>query len=115
MPGLSTYDVVLTLFNDVRTLLRPHLKVSSLLLEIKAGFANVDNSTVARILRDGGIHPSLVSWVSSFLGERSCTQVFQGALGTLSPVNVGAPRAPQSPPFFFSSTWPPSTSRSLDS
>jgi len=69
LPGLSTYDACLTLTNDVRTLQRPRLKVSSLFLDIKAGFDNVDNKTLAQILREGGIPPYLVSWVSSFLGE----------------------------------------------
>jgi len=69
LPGLSTYDACLTLTNDVKTLQRPRLKVSSLFLDIKAGFDNVDNKTLARILREGGIPPYLVSWVSSFLGE----------------------------------------------
>jgi len=91
LPGLSTYDACLTLTNDVRTLQKPRLKVSSLFLDIKAGFDNVDNKTLAQILREGGIPPYLVSWVSSFLGERSCTLVFQGAPGTPAPVNVGAP------------------------
>jgi len=90
LPGLSTYDACLTLTNDVRTLQRPRLKVSSLFLDIKAGFDNVDNNTLARILREGGIPPYLVSWVSSFLGERSCTLIFQGAPGTPAPVNIGA-------------------------
>jgi len=98
LPGLSTYDAVLTLFNDVKTLQRPRLKVSSLFLDIKAGFDNVNNSTLAPILRGGGIPRYLVSWVSSVLGERSCTLVFQGAPGTPAPVNVGAPQgSPISP------------------
>ena len=101
LPGLSTYDAVLTLFNDVKTLQRPRLKVSSLFLDIKAGFDNVDNSTLARILREGGIPRYLVSWVSFFPGERSCTLVFHGAPGTPAPVNVGAPqRSPISPLLF---------------
>jgi len=91
LPGLSTYDACVTLINDVRTLQRPRLKVSSLFLDIKAGFDNVDNNTLARILREGGRPPYLVSWVSSFLGERSGTLVFQGAPETPAPVNVGAP------------------------
>jgi len=66
LPGLSTYDAYLTLTNNAKTLQRPQLKVSSLFLNIKAGFDNVDNSTLARILREGGIAPYLVSWVSSF-------------------------------------------------
>ena len=98
LPGLTTYDACLTLTNDVRTLQRPRLKVSSLFLDIKAGFDNVDNKTLARILREGGIPPYLVSWVSSYLGERSCTLIFQGAPGTPAPVNVGAPQgSPISP------------------
>jgi len=76
LPGLSTYDACLTLSNDFKTLQRPSLKVASLFLDIKAGFDNVDNSTLAGILREGGIRPYLVSWVSSFLGERSCTLIF---------------------------------------
>ena len=91
LPGLSTYDACLTLTNDVKTLQRPRLKVSSLFLDIKAGCANVDNNTLARILREGGLPSYLVSWVSSFLEKRSCTLIFQGTPGTPAPVNVGAP------------------------
>jgi len=69
LPRLSTYDACLTVTNDVKTLQRPRLKVSSVFLDIKAGFDNVDNNTLARILREGGIPPYLVSWVSSFLAE----------------------------------------------
>jgi len=101
LPGLSTYDGCLTLTNDFKTLQRPRLKVSSLFLDIKAGFEDVDNNTLARILREGRIPPYLVSWVSSFLGERSCTLVFQGAPGTPAPVNVGAPQGSPISPLLF--------------
>jgi len=66
LPGLSTYDACLTLTHDVKTLQRPRRKGSSLFLDIKAGFDNVDNTTLARIMREGGIPPYLVSWVSLF-------------------------------------------------
>jgi len=101
LPGHSTYDACLTLTNDVKTLQRPRLKVSSLFLDIKAGFDNVDNNTLARILREGGIPPNLVSWVASFLGERSFTLIFQGAPGTPAPVNVGAPQGSPISPLLF--------------
>jgi len=101
LTGLSTYDACLTLTNDVKTLQRPRLKVSSMFLDIKAGFDNVDNKTLARILREGGIPPYLVSWVSSFLGERSCTLIFQGAPGTPAPINVGAPQGSPISPLLF--------------
>jgi len=54
LPGLSTCNAVLTLFNSVKTLQRPRLKVSPLFLNIKAGFDNFDNSTLVRILRRVG-------------------------------------------------------------
>jgi len=101
LPGLRTYDACLTLTNDVRTLQRPRLKVSSLFLDIKAGFDNVDNNTPARIRMEGGIPSYLVSWVSSFLGERSCTLIFHGAPGTPAPVNGGAPQASPISPLLF--------------
>jgi len=101
LPGLSTYDACLTLTNDVKTLERARLKVSSMFLDIKAGFDNVDNNTLARILREGGIPPYLLSWVSSFLGERSCTRIFQEAPGTPATVNVGAPQGSPISPLLF--------------
>ena len=108
LPGLCTYDSCLTLTNDIRTLQRPRLKVSSLFLDISAGFDNVDNYTLARILREGGIPRYLVSRVSSFLGERSCTLIFQRAQGTPALVNVGAPQcSPISPLLFVLYVAPP--------
>jgi len=85
LPGLSTYDACLTIMKDVKPLQRPGLKVSSHFLDNKAGFDNVDNQTLARILSEGGIPQYLVSWVASFLGERSCTLVFQGEPRTPAP------------------------------
>jgi len=85
----------------VKTPQRPCLKVSPLFLHIKGGFDNFDKSTLARILREGGIPRYLVSCVSSFLGERSSTLVFQGAPGTPAPVNVGAPQGSLMSPLLF--------------
>jgi len=63
LPGLSTYDACLTLTNDVKTLQRPRLKVSSLFLDIKEGFDNVDNNTLARIRGKAG-YPT--TWFPGF-------------------------------------------------
>jgi len=61
LPGLSAYDACLTLTNNVKTLERTRLKVSSLFLDIKAGFDNVHNSTLTCILREGRVPRYLVS------------------------------------------------------
>jgi len=77
---------------------RQRLKVSSLFLDLKAGFDNINNLTLARILRNGGIPDYLVSWVTSLQAEGSCMLVCQGAPGTPTPVNFGAPQvSPISP------------------
>jgi len=60
-PGISTYNAWLTLVNDVKTLQRQRLNVSSLFFNIKAGFDNVENPTLAPILGEGGIPANLVS------------------------------------------------------
>jgi len=66
--------------------------MSSLFLNIKGGLDKVDNPILARILWEGGIPPYLVCWVSSFLGERSCTLVFQGTPGIPAPLKVRVPQ-----------------------
>ena len=99
--GLSTYDACLTLMNDLKALQRARLKVSSLFLDIKAGFDNFDDPTLSRILREGRILHYLVSWVASFLGERSCTLVFQGVPGTPASIKVGAPHGSPISPLHF--------------
>jgi len=51
LPGLSSSDAWLTLMHEIRTLQRPRLEVSTLFLDIKAGFDNVNASTLrARML-----------------------------------------------------------------
>jgi len=101
LPGLSTYDACLTLMNDMKALQRPRLKVSSLFVDIKAGFNNVDNPTLPRVLREGGIPHYLVSWVASFLAQQSCTLAFKGAPSTPTPVNIGVPQGTPISPFLF--------------
>jgi len=101
LPGLSTYDSCLTLMNDMKTLERRRLKVSSLFLDMKAGFDNVDNPMLAGVLREGGIPPNLVSWVASFVGKRSYPLVFQGMPGTPAPIHVVAPRGSRISPLLF--------------
>jgi len=101
LPGLSTYDACLTIMNYMEIVHRPRLKVSSLFLDVKPGFDNVNNPTLARILQEGGIPHYLVSWVASFLAEGSSTLVFHGAPGTPVPVKVGARQGSPISPLLF--------------
>ena len=101
LPGLSTSDAVATLTHEVNTLLRPLLKVSTLFLDIKAGFDNVNATKLRSLLLSKNIPSYMVDWVSSFLTGSECTLVFQGAPGIPAPVLVGTPQGSPLSPLLF--------------
>ena len=101
LPGLSISDAVATLTHEVRTLQRPLLKVSTLFLNIKAGFDNVSATKLRYLLLSKNIPSYMVDWVSSFLTGRKCTLVFQGAPDTPAPVSVGTPQGSPLSPLLF--------------
>ena len=92
LPGLSTSDTVATLTHEVNTLQRPLLKVSTLFLDRKAGFDNVNASKLRSLLLSKNLPSYMVDWVSSFLTGRKCTLVLQGAANVSAPVSVGTPQ-----------------------
>ena len=79
LPSLSSFDACTALTNTVRTLQRPALKVSSLFLDIKGGFDNVDADILCSSRRSKGVNHYLIYWVRSFLTGRSCRLLFQGS------------------------------------
>jgi len=101
LPGLSSSDACLTLIHEIKTLQRPRLKVSTLFLDIKAGFDNVNVSTLRARLRTSRIPSYMVDWVSSLLSERTCTLVFQGSPIISSPVSIGTPQGSLISPLLF--------------
>ena len=90
LPGLSASDAYLSLTHKIRTLQRLTLRVSTLFLEIKAGFDNVKTSTLKVSLLAKHTPSYIVDWMSSFLSERTCTLVFQSSPNLPSPVSVGS-------------------------
>ena len=103
LPALSTSDAVATLTHEIRTLQHPQLKVTTLFLDIKAGFDNVNAGKLRARLLKYNTPSYLVDWVSSFLTERTCILVFQGSPNTPAPVTVGTPQgSPISPSLFLS-------------
>ena len=101
LPSLSSFDAYTALTDSVRTQQRPALKVSSLFLDIKGGFDNVDADILCSSLRSKGSNHYLISWVRSFLTQRSCRLLFQGSSRLFSPVSVCTPQGSPVSPLLF--------------
>ena len=98
LPPLSSFDAAISLVDTVRTLQRPGLRVSTLFLDIKGGFDNVNASILCSSLKKAGVPHYMVSWIGSVLYQRTCRLVFEGSPKTVSPVQVGTPQgSPISP------------------
>jgi len=101
LAGLSASDAVTTLTHEVKTLQMAGRKFSTLFLDIKGGFDNVNPSCLCGMLRAKGVNPYLVSWTRSFLSGRSCRLLYQGSPKVFAPVSVGtAQGSPVSPLLF---------------
>jgi len=101
LAGLSASDAVTSLTNEVKTLPMAGNKVSTLFLDIKGGFDNVNPSTLFGMLRAKGVNPYLVSWNKSFLSGRSCRLLYQGSPKVFAPVAVGTYQGSPVSPLLF--------------
>jgi len=74
LPALSSFDAAISLVDTVTTLQRPGLRVSTLFLDIKGGFDNVNASTLCSSLKKAGVPHYMVSWIalSSLRGAAAC-------------------------------------------
>jgi len=76
LANLSCFETVSTIFHEVRLLQSAALKVSTLFLDIKDGFDNVNTNQLSTILLRGKTPGYLVSWVCSFLSQCHCRLIF---------------------------------------
>jgi len=101
LAGLSASDATTTLTHEIRTLQMAGRKVSTLFLDIKGGFDNVNPSTLCNMLKAMGVSPYLVSWTRSFLTGRTCRLVYQGSPKIFAPVSVGTTQGSLISPLLF--------------
>jgi len=91
-------DAALVQQQDVQSLHRLRHKVSTLFLNIKGGFDNVELSALLSLLCHRGVSPYLIQWIGSFLRDCTCRLTFQGSPRTFTPVSVrvlqGSPISP---------------------
>ena len=101
LAGVSASDAVTTLSHEVKTLQMAGRKVSTLFLDIKGSFNNVNPATLCGMLRAKGVNPYLVSWTKSFLTGRSCRLLSQRSPRVWAPVSVGSPQGSPVSPLLF--------------
>ena len=101
LAGLSASDAVTPLTPEVKTLLMAGRKVSTLFLNIKGSFDNVNPSTLCGMLRAKGVNPYRVSWTKSFLSCRTCRLLYEGSPKVFAPVAVGMPQGSPVSPLLF--------------
>ena len=101
LAGLSASDAVATLTHEVKSLQIAQKKVSTLFLDIKGGFDNVNPSILCGMLKAKGVSPYLVSWTRSFLTGRLCRLLYQGSPRAFAPVSVGTPQGSPVSPLLF--------------
>jgi len=101
-PPLSSFDAVLSLVDIVRTMQHTGLKVPSLFWDIKRGFDNVNVSILCSSLKWAGVPYYMVTWIRTFLSQRTCHIQFQDAWKSFSPVQVGTHQGSLISPLLFS-------------
>jgi len=101
LAGLLASDPTSTLTHEIRTLQMAGNKVSTLFLDIKGGFNNVNPSTLCRMLKAKAVNPYLVSWTRSFLTGRTCRLRYQGSPKVFAPVFVGTTQGSPVSPLLF--------------
>jgi len=112
LAGLSTSDAITTLTHEVRTLQMAGRKDSTLFLDIKGGFDNVNPSTLCSMLSPKAVNPYLISSSRSFLTGSTCQLRYERSPREFAPVAVGTPPGSPSPRFCLSFMCPDSTARS---
>jgi len=101
LAGLSALDAPTILTHQVRTLQMAGRKVSTVFLDIKGGFDNVNPSTLCSMLKAKAVNPYLVSSTRFFLTGRTCRLHYQGSPKVFAPVAVGTPQGSPVSPLLF--------------
>jgi len=98
---LSPLYATATLTHEVRTLQMAGRKVTTLFLDMKGGFNNINPSTLCGMFKAQGVNRYLVSWTRSFLSSRTCQLLYQDSLKVFAPVSVGTPQGSPVSPLLF--------------
>jgi ribonuclease HI len=97
----SAVDAALLLTNEVESNRRLKRKTTTLFLDIKGAFDHVAKNQLLATLQHLRLPISLISWASSFLGNRTLRLSFDGQTEEFSTLNSGIPQGSPVSPLFF--------------
>jgi len=101
LPGRSTADAARVQKHNVESFHGLRYKVSTLFLDVKWGFDNVEPPSLLSLFHRKGVSPYLIQWIGSFLRDRTCCLTFQGSPHLFAPVSVSVPQGSPISPLLF--------------
>lgn len=97
----SAIDATLLLTNKVQENRRVGRKTSVLFLDIKSAFNHVADEQLLAIMARIGLPVNLLSWVRSFMRNRTLRCSFNGEIEDVSPIETGIPQGSPVSPILF--------------
>jgi len=96
-----TFDAGIILRHWVQEAQAASLKCSTMFLDIKGGFDNVDHFTLLRRLQTRDVPGYIVKWISNFISCRQCAIIFPGSPREMKGINTGIPQGLSLSPILF--------------
>jgi len=100
-PQRATCDAGISLKHWVQEAQAAGLKASTMFLDIKGGFDNVDHSTLLQRLRSKDTPEYMPRWLSNFIAYRQCAIIFPGSPRNMKGINTGIPQGSPLTPILF--------------
>ena len=102
LPQCSTVDAIASLQHWIKEAQFAKKKVSTVFLDVKGGFDNVDHHKLIGRLEESSAIPSyLVNWIKSFITTRNITLAYPGSPRREHNVNRGIPQGSPLSPLLF--------------
>ena len=101
LPQRATFDAGIALKHWVEEAQAAGLKASTMFLDIKGGFDNVDHMTLKDRLESRNAPCYMVKWIANFISYRQCAMVFPGSPRKMVKVNTGIPQGSPLSPILF--------------
>jgi len=101
VPQSATFDAGISLKHWVQEGQAAGLKASTMFLDIKGGFDNVDHGTLLRRLRSKDTPEYMTRWISNFIAYRQCAIIFPGSPRNMKGINTGIPQGSPLSPILF--------------